>query len=89
MPPFVQGLHKQFNEQENQLGYNIASVCIHVEHLIQHLKLFHILDKIEWNLLPHLDDILIVISYCVNHFPPLIKAKTDENIEDLNVAEDE
>ncbi len=74
MPTFTSG-GRQFSEQENKHSYKVASVRIHVERAIQRLKTFKILNFVEQPMFKHLDKILVVLAYCVNHFGPLIKEK--------------
>ena len=62
------------NEEE---GYKIASVRIHVERAISRMKYFNILKFLENSLLNKIDKILICIAFTCNNFPDLIQE--DEN----------
>jgi hypothetical protein len=81
MPPFVtQG--RQFDRKANSECYKVASVRIHVERAIQRLKMFGILQFLEYPLLKHLNKILIVTSYIVNSMGPLINDGSGDANED-------
>ena len=73
MPPFKSG-DRQFSEKQNKDGYECASVRIHVERCIARMKIFEILNFLPSYLLPHLDKILVVISFFCNCFPDLIQS---------------
>ncbi|XP_059096866.1 uncharacterized protein LOC131891355 [Tigriopus californicus] len=74
MPPFKRRNMLQFSDEENKVGYKIASIRIHVERAIARMKQFEILKFLERSLfLDYMDQILVCIAFIVNHFPPLIK----------------
>jgi hypothetical protein len=88
MPPFVtQG--RQFDRKANSECYKVASVRIHVERAIQRLKMFGILQFLEYPLLKHLNKILIVTSYIVNSMGPLINDGSGDANEDQDQQEDQ
>ncbi|KAJ8665861.1 hypothetical protein QAD02_007523 [Eretmocerus hayati] len=80
MPPFLSD-KKEFTKQETEDTYNIASVRIHVERIMQRLRVYKILDKIPRNLFPHIDDIIQMCCVLVNLQPPIF---SDENSEESN-----
>ena len=72
MPPFKKG-NKQFTNAQNDYGYEVASARIHVERVIQRLKIFNILHSFPHNLMKYCDSIIHVIAFIVNLFPDLIQ----------------
>ncbi len=78
MPTFASG-KRQFAQHENKHSYKVASVRIHVERAIQRLKTFCVLKHLDQSMFKHIDKMLVVIAYCVNHFGPLIKEKDNKN----------
>jgi hypothetical protein len=85
MPPFNRKNVPQFSESQNK-------VRIHVERAISRLKTFGVLQFIEHSLYRHINKILIVLSYIVNNFDPLIcdeSAQEESDEEDLEGAEDD
>ncbi|XP_077486390.1 uncharacterized protein LOC144097598 [Amblyomma americanum] len=75
MPPFATS--PQFTESEVDATYETASVRIHVERVIQRLKLFQILtNRIPHELAGYVDDILHVVAVITN-VKPGIFAKND------------
>jgi hypothetical protein len=93
MPPFNRKSVPQFNESQNKETYKVASVRIHVERAISRLKTFGVLQFIEHSLYRHINKILIVLSYIVNNFDPLIcdgSAQEEGDEDDLEEdAEDD
>ena len=86
MPPLVRE-KRQFSAGQNEEGYQISSLRIHVERAIERIKRFRVLKFIERPMLRHLDMILIVLSYVVNNLDPLIKKgenASQENEDDIN-----
>ena len=57
MPPFLQK-KSEFSREETQETYNIASVRIHVERIMQRLRIYQILNKIPEKLFHCIDDIV-------------------------------
>ena len=80
MPPMVRE-KRQFSKSQNEEGYQISSLWIHVERAIERIKRFRVLKFIERPMLRHLDMILIVLSYVVNNLDPLIKKGENESKE--------
>ncbi|KAK8759106.1 hypothetical protein V5799_003262 [Amblyomma americanum] len=75
MPPFATS--PQFTESEVDATYETASVRIHVERVIQRLKIFQILtNRIPHELAGYVDDILHVVAVITN-VKPGIFAKND------------
>jgi len=60
MPPILQ--NGRFSEEEVIETYSVASVRIHIERFFARLKTYHILNKIQIELLPHIDDIMLYIN---------------------------
>lgn len=70
-PPFLHNGH--LTEEEIEDTYNIASVRIHVERCIARIKVYNILDKINIDLLPYIDDIVHMCCVLVNLQKPIFK----------------
>ena len=73
MPPFKRN-NFQFSQKQNKDGYECASVRIHVERAIARMKIFEILNFMPNHLLPHLDKVLMIVSFFCNCFPDLIQS---------------
>lgn len=65
MPPFLSD-KRAFSRDETDATYSIARVRIHVERIMQRLRLYQILNKIPQNLFCHIDDILHICCVLVN-----------------------
>lgn len=64
---------KQFTYSDFVLTKKIASARVHVERSIQRVKISKMFQsRIQWNLMPHLDDIFTVICGLVNLNPPIL-----------------
>lgn len=64
---------KQFTYKDYELTKTIASARVHVERSIQRVKIFKMFQsRIQWNLMPHLDDIFTIICGLVNLSPPIL-----------------
>ncbi|KAJ8720636.1 hypothetical protein PYW08_006101 [Mythimna loreyi] len=74
MPPFLKN-KREFSTEETQETYNIASVRIHVEMIMQRLRVYQILNKIPENLFYCIDDIVHICCVLVNLQPPIFKKK--------------
>ncbi|XP_024890187.1 uncharacterized protein LOC112466354 [Temnothorax curvispinosus] len=74
MPPFLEK-KGEFTKEETQNTYNIARVRIHVERIMQRLRIYQILSKIPENLFSSIDDIVHVCCVLVNLQPPIIEEK--------------
>ena len=71
-PAFLKG-KTQFSPEESNKNKPLASLHVHVEHLMERIKNWHILDqKIPVSMAPCASDILIVIGVLSNFLPPLI-----------------
>ncbi|XP_077484098.1 uncharacterized protein LOC144094081 [Amblyomma americanum] len=71
-PPFL--IKKELTTEEAKNNQSIASARVHVERAIQRMKLFRILrNRFNLDLLPYIDNILIVIAGTVNLSKPLFK----------------
>lgn len=55
MPPFLTN-KSEFSKEQTQNTYEIARVRIHVERIMQRLRVYRVLDKIPHNLFSHIDD---------------------------------
>ncbi|XP_064472865.1 uncharacterized protein LOC135387697 [Ornithodoros turicata] len=72
MPPFASS--PQFTELEMEATYKTASVRIHVERVIQRLKVFDIINhRIPYELVQYLDKIMHVICVITNVRPGIFK----------------
>lgn len=70
-PTFSKG--HQFEENEVVENTKVAVARVHVERVIQRLKIFAILkDQIDHNILPYISDIVFIISALTNLSPPII-----------------
>ena len=64
---------RQFSTKETEHNKTIASLCVHVERLMERIKNWHIFDrKIPISMAPVASDILIVVAALSNFLPPLI-----------------
>ncbi|XP_077486632.1 uncharacterized protein LOC144097902 [Amblyomma americanum] len=71
-PAFL--MEKQLTTEEAENNQSIANARVHVERAIQRMKLFRILrNRFDLDLLPYIDNILIVIAGTVNLSKPLFK----------------
>lgn len=71
MPPF---LHNQtFTEEQVEETYNIAKVRIHIERIMQRIRIYKIVDKFTVDMLPHADAIIFMCCVLVNLQPPILK----------------
>lgn len=69
----------QFTVEEMEKTRQIGSVRVHVERLIGKLKNFRILrNRIETNLLPHINKIVHVCAVLVNLSPSILKSNEEE-----------
>ena len=74
MPPFKSG-QRQFTSSENKYGYDVACVRIHIERVIQRMKIFDILHSYPVHLFKYADCIINVIAFITNLFTDIIKEK--------------
>ncbi|TRY77898.1 hypothetical protein TCAL_08113, partial [Tigriopus californicus] len=63
MPPFKPRNMLQFSDEENKVGYKIASIHIHVERAIARMKQFEILKFLERSLLDYIDQMTLQSSH--------------------------
>ncbi|XP_044576694.1 uncharacterized protein LOC123259933 [Cotesia glomerata] len=77
MPPFLEK-KSEFTIQETQQTYSIAKVRIHVERIMQRLRLYQVLNKFPENLFHCVDDIIHICCVLVNLQPPIISNKKNE-----------
>ncbi|XP_023319073.1 uncharacterized protein LOC106656777 [Trichogramma pretiosum] len=73
MPPFVQNHHLDEVQREEQR--NIARVRIHIERIMQRIRLYKVVDHFTNKMLPHADSIVFMCCVLVNLQPPIIKAE--------------
>ena len=74
MPPFKRN-NLQFNTYDNEEGYKISSLRIHVERAIQRLKHFDILKFFKQEFVEKADEIVTVICFLCNNMTDLVKPK--------------
>lgn len=82
MPPFLRD--PQFSAEDVENTYNIAKVRIHIERIMQRLRIYKILDKFSIDILPHADDIVFMCGVLVNLQPPIIK---NGDIDETKIAQ--
>ncbi|KAE8745124.1 hypothetical protein FOCC_FOCC008189 [Frankliniella occidentalis] len=71
-PPFVRQ-NKQFTRSEAVFCANVARARVHVERVIQSLREYTILkNKIAWNIVPFVDDIVTIVCALVNLGKPIL-----------------
>jgi hypothetical protein len=71
-PPFLRN-NKKFTRAEAVRCAKIARARVHVERVIQRVRNYHILkNKIPWNLVPYLDDFVVIVSALVNLGNPIL-----------------
>ena len=87
MPPMCRQ-KRHFSKDQNETGYRISSLRIHVERAIMRIKRFGVLKFIESGMLRHLNMLLIVLAYCVNNMDPLIAEKKKETDANSNIEEE-
>lgn len=78
MPPFLEK-NNEFTTKETEETYHVARLRIHVERIMQRLRLHSILDKLTENLFHCVDDILHICCVLVNLQPPIISNKEKDN----------
>lgn len=77
MPPFLEK-KSEFTTEQTEQTYNIAKVRIHVEQIMQRLRVYKILDKIPEHLFKYLDDIVHICCMLVNLQPPIFREKEQD-----------
>lgn len=74
-PTFFQSHLKQFEAAEVISNTKVAVARVHVERVIGRMKIFDVMtDKVEYNLLPQIDDIVYIIAAIVNICSPILDA---------------
>lgn len=74
LPPFSKG-NMQFTFDELQQTYHIAHVRIHVERVIQRVKMFNVINfRVSNELIPHMSDIMRMCCTLVNIQPPILNS---------------
>lgn len=64
---------KQFSKSDAKATADIARTRVHVERIIQSIKLFQILnDRMKWYLLPQIDNIMTVVATLVKLSSPIL-----------------
>ncbi|CAN7981578.1 unnamed protein product [Ixodes pacificus] len=76
MPPFASGA--QFTEVEVDSTYATASVRIHVERVIQRVKIYIITQRISHHLIPHLDNVMHILCVLTNLRPGIFKPQKEQ-----------
>nr|XP_023012459.1 uncharacterized protein LOC111502577 [Leptinotarsa decemlineata] len=67
---------KQLSEEEATLTSNTPRTRIHIDRVIQKMKSFKIISsQIEWFMIPHMDDAMIVIAGLLNLSPPILSSE--------------
>ena len=70
-PPFLR--KNKFSKSESVQCAKIARARVHVERVIQRVREYAFLkNQVPWNLVPCLDDVLIIVSALVNLGPPIL-----------------
>lgn len=73
MPPFSKGAD-QFNSQEMAETYLVARCRIHVERIIQRIKIYNILNhRVPVTLIPYMEKVFHVCCVLANYQPHIIK----------------
>lgn len=69
---------RQFSQSENDEGYQIASVRVHVERAIGRLKQFMVLDFLPSHMLKYIVKLLVIIAGLCNLMPDLINQDNED-----------
>ena len=80
MPPFLRDGH--FSAEEVDATYQVARVRLHIERIMQRLRVYKILDKFSIDILPYADSIVFMCGVLVNLQPSIIK---DGDIKDTQI----
>ncbi|KAE8746817.1 hypothetical protein FOCC_FOCC006454 [Frankliniella occidentalis] len=71
-PPFLRN-NRKFSRAEAVQCAKIARARVHIERVIQRVRCFNILkSRIPWNLVPFIDDLVIIVSALVNLGNPIL-----------------
>ena len=72
-PPFKWRDEPQLSAEDCENNVSIARARVHVERVNERIKNFNILcDEINWNILPYMNDIIVVICALVNLSSPIL-----------------
>lgn len=72
-PNFSHGKQFQFEKEECEFNTNVSIARVHVERVIQRIKIFSILSqKIEHTVLRNIDDIFLIAAAITNLSPPIL-----------------
>lgn len=77
MPPFLRG--GMFSEEQVEETYQVAKFRIHIERIMQRIRIYNILSKLPMHLLPHADNIIFMCCVLVNLQPPILKENGSED----------
>ena len=83
MPP-LRVQKRQLNPEQRKENLKVAVDRVHVERGIERLRRFKIMKFMSHHMYRHCNKLLIILSYTVNMFPPLIRDKNctfEENVE--------
>lgn len=74
-PSFFRAEMGQFEEEEAVKNTRIAALRVHVERALQRMKIFAVMtDRIEYNLHPYVNEILIIVAAIANLTKPILAA---------------
>ena len=83
MPP-IRSQKRQLNPAQRKENLDVAIERVHVERGIERLRRFKVMKFMSHHMYRHCNKLLIILSYTVNLFPPLIRDKNctyDEKVE--------
>ena len=90
MPPFMrQG--RQLEPKQRKENRDIAKERIHVERAIERLRRFEVMRFMSHHMYKHFNKLIVILSYTVNQFGPLIRDKNTfmEKVEDEDDLEED
>lgn len=73
-PQFLRN-KKQLSNEEARLNALIARAKVHIERSSQRLKVFGILNRVQWNLVPDMEKIFTILCAVVNLSTPILSDK--------------
>lgn len=76
MPPFLRSTH--FTADEVTETQKVARVRIHIERIMQRIKIFRIMSKFSITLLPYVNDIIFMCCALVNLQPNILRNEFEE-----------
>ena len=83
MPP-IRSQKRQLNPAQRKENLDVAIERVHVERGIERLRRFKVMKFMSHHMYRHCNKLLVILSYTVNLFPPLIRDKNctyDEKVE--------